>query len=179
MATATQLGIEQVGSRVYITGNSYPVKERLKAVGCHWDAERKQWWIGTGKRETIEAVLAGTDGAEPTETEKQEQLSRKPLIGKIEYKGRVYFGIGYSTRTRKYHLTVMDCSIEFWALETECTIVKQYEARQYRGQSIPQTIAGLRRFMEQQKNSATRRVQCVECDAWHNVGESCRECGGC
>jgi hypothetical protein len=23
------------------------------------------------------------------------------------------------------------------------------------------------------------RVQCHECDAWHDAGENCRECGGC
>jgi hypothetical protein len=28
-----------------ITGNTFPVKDQLKALGARWDAEKKVWWI--------------------------------------------------------------------------------------------------------------------------------------
>lgn len=178
--SVAELGIEQVGSRCYVTGDSFKIKDKLKSVGCHFDPQRKQWWIGTAKRDVLESVVSNPESVpEKSETEKQEELSRRPCTAKAEYKGRTYFVIGSSQRTGKFHLTVMDCSINFWAPMSEVTIVKRYEPRRVRGQEIPQTIAGIRRFIAQQQNPNTRRVQCVECDAWHNADEQCRECGGC
>ena len=33
--------------RMYITGNSYPVKDQLKGLGARWDADRKAWWVSS------------------------------------------------------------------------------------------------------------------------------------
>jgi hypothetical protein len=30
--------------RHYIDGNTYPIKEQLKALGCHWDSANKRWY---------------------------------------------------------------------------------------------------------------------------------------
>lgn len=30
--------------KVYIEGNTYPVKEQLKAAGCRWDKDRRAWY---------------------------------------------------------------------------------------------------------------------------------------
>lgn len=31
----------------YISGNTYPVKDQLKALGCRWDAKRKAWYTAS------------------------------------------------------------------------------------------------------------------------------------
>jgi hypothetical protein len=31
--------------RIEITGNTFQVKDQLKALGARWDAEKKVWWI--------------------------------------------------------------------------------------------------------------------------------------
>jgi len=31
--------------RIEITGNTFAVKDQLKALGARWDAEKKVWWI--------------------------------------------------------------------------------------------------------------------------------------
>ena len=34
-------------TRTYIEGNTYPVKEQLKAIGCRWDKDRRAWYAET------------------------------------------------------------------------------------------------------------------------------------
>ena len=36
-------------SLVAITGNTYPVKEQLKALGARWNAEQKVWMVAENK----------------------------------------------------------------------------------------------------------------------------------
>lgn len=50
--------IEKTGSRIYFTGNTFAIKDQLKKLGAHWDADRKQWWIGAAKRADAEALVA-------------------------------------------------------------------------------------------------------------------------
>lgn len=33
--------------KVYIEGETYPVKDQLKAAGCRWDKDRRQWYAET------------------------------------------------------------------------------------------------------------------------------------
>lgn len=43
---------------VAITGNTYPVKEQLKALGGHWNAERKAWMVPEAKVEEARRIVA-------------------------------------------------------------------------------------------------------------------------
>src|SRR5213593_4739293 len=36
--------ITEAGQRHYLTGNAHDVKEQLKALGCQWDVDTKQWY---------------------------------------------------------------------------------------------------------------------------------------
>jgi len=150
------MSIEIVGSRLYVTGNTYSIKDRLKSIGCHWDADRKQWWIGKAKQAELSTIVGSVNSqttasgyVKPT----AEELSDKPCTGKAAYKGRDYYVIGYSERTGKLHLTVLDCSIEFWAPLADSTIIKRYEPRTDRrsGRESHQTVGGIRRFIEKSK----------------------------
>jgi aspartate oxidase len=33
-----------VSEKIYLTGNTYPVKDDLKKIGCGFDGDRKQWF---------------------------------------------------------------------------------------------------------------------------------------
>lgn len=174
-ATSNTVATETIGRRIYITGNTFPLKEALKSAGCQWDSERRQWWIGAGKQAEIDAIIS----APPP----KEDLSTKRLYGKAQYKGREYYMLGES-QTGKYRLTVLDGSIDFWADKAQCTVTKTYQARErrWRGKVVGTdytTLASIRRFIAQQKNPATAREQCNECGSWKNAGEDCRDCGGC
>lgn len=43
----------------YITGNTYPVKDELKAMGGKWDSTRKAWRVPDDKAEAARALVAG------------------------------------------------------------------------------------------------------------------------
>lgn len=158
------MSIESIGSRLYVTGNTYGIKDRLKAIGCHWDADRKQWWIGKAKQAELAAIVS-TVAAQTTANgyvkPTADELSSKPCSGKVEYKGKTYYVVGQSDRTGKLHLTVLDCSIEFWADSSACNWVKRYQARtQFQGYSrgnveVAQTVGSIRRFIEQSRRDET------------------------
>lgn len=154
------MSIQAVGSRLYVTGNTYSIKDQLKSIGCHWDADRKQWWIGKAKQAELAKIVDGNSGSQssggyvaPT----ADELSEKPCSGQVEYKGRKYYVVGQSSKTGKLLLTVLDCSISFWAEGAECKWVKRYEARKRtynygrNRETVHQTVGSIRRFIERSK----------------------------
>jgi len=46
-------------SLVAISGNTYPVKEQLKALGARWNADLKAWMVTADKAEQAKAIVAG------------------------------------------------------------------------------------------------------------------------
>lgn len=42
-----------------ITGNTYPVKDGLKALGARWDADNKGWKVPTDRANEARALVAG------------------------------------------------------------------------------------------------------------------------
>lgn len=44
---------------VLITGNTYPVKDQIKALGGKWDADSKGWRVPADKAEQAQALVAG------------------------------------------------------------------------------------------------------------------------
>jgi len=55
-------------AQVAIRGNTYPVKEQLKALGARWDAAAKVWRIDESKSAQAQAVVGGTKAAPRRET---------------------------------------------------------------------------------------------------------------
>lgn len=144
--------IEKVDRRYYIRGNTYTIKDQLRSAGCKWDADAKCWY--TGKKETAEKFAGKevkTEFVKPT----KDELAEKPCTGKVEYKGRQYYVIGRSQKTSKLWLTVLDCSIDFWAADADCKWTKHYAGREdYRsGRVEHQTVGGIRRFIESNKTA--------------------------
>lgn len=50
---------------VTITGNTYPVKDQLKALGARWNAEAKGWDVPADKADEARAIVNGA-GAKST-----------------------------------------------------------------------------------------------------------------
>lgn len=48
---------------VLITGNTYPVKDSLKALGGRWDAANKGWRVPESKAAEARALVAGAPKA--------------------------------------------------------------------------------------------------------------------
>jgi len=46
-------------STVAITGNTYPVKEQIKALGGRWNADQKAWMIPADKADAARKLVAG------------------------------------------------------------------------------------------------------------------------
>jgi len=42
---------------VALSGNTYPVKEALKALGAHWDKEQRAWLISASKADHAQALI--------------------------------------------------------------------------------------------------------------------------
>ena len=44
LSTLPGLTVEQIGRWLWITGNTFPVREQLKTFGCRWSSGKKQWY---------------------------------------------------------------------------------------------------------------------------------------
>ena len=187
------------GARVYVrTAYGEPAVQALKQLGAHWDRERRLWWVGKAKLAQVQECLVGADRAQDESAARGEDSATYPrespddirLTGKGEYKGRSYY-IGSTTKdgTRCRLLTLPDAEghyLDFWADINQVTIVKRYQSREvwdgrrYSNRTRTQytTLGSIARFVAQQKDPATRRGRCTECDAYGPCGEPCSECGG-
>lgn len=144
-----------------------------------------QTLVDQGKQEAADRVKAAVE--RPKEQEDPHKIN---LTGKAEYRGRTYY-MGFQTRDgqKVRLLTLPDKEgkyLDFWADLSQVTVVKTYEPRTswngMRGArsaevKVYTTLGGIADFLKNPKKS--RRVQCQECDAWHNQDENCPECGGC
>lgn len=68
-------------ARIPITGNTYPVREELKALGGKWDAERKVWMVPQEKGDEARALVAG--GGKTTSSRRPSRPSRCDVCGRV------------------------------------------------------------------------------------------------
>ena len=55
-------------AQVNITGNTYPVKDALKALGAKWSADSKCWTITDKKADEARKIVAGAPAPEGENT---------------------------------------------------------------------------------------------------------------
>lgn len=53
---------------VSIYGNTYPVKEQLKALGARWDKDARVWMIDESRADEARRIVAGAGERRPAET---------------------------------------------------------------------------------------------------------------
>ena len=92
--------VTREGRRSYIGGDTMAVRGLLRAGGCHWDADRKQWWIGSH-----EAALQLAEQARGATAEAAPRKQITHCIGCGCALDRFQIQRGYKTCSR-------DCSIE-------------------------------------------------------------------
>lgn len=179
MATYTT---ETVGRRIYILGNTFPVKDRISALGGTFDGERRAWWIGTSKREKVEQLVAELNTAPTTQSAENPAQSGPytgPVRGKAKYQDREYF-VRYAGRTSRggeaFHLVTGDGKNSFWADASAVQWTKRYEKRGAWGKidnergSYP-TLEGLQRFKERNAREAKATgIDCWKCRQMHEKG---------
>lgn len=184
-----RITVEQAGRRYYLRGDTYAIRDSLRAAGATWDADAKAWW--TGKRETAEALIArfsssnngGNDndngGTRPNNVPRDGMDTT--VSGRAEYKGRTYYIAGSVSRPdgrwgradvrhvttrdgQRMLLIFRDATSQFWASVDAIEIVKEYET--------PQTVQSLRDFAAQAEanRAAGRPANAHEDDC------ECRRC---
>ena len=50
---------------VLVTGNTYPVKDQIKALGGRWDATAKGWRVPADKADAARALVSGAAPSRP------------------------------------------------------------------------------------------------------------------
>lgn len=156
----SNIELKEEGQRVYVLGNTFPIKDAIKSAGGHWDADRKAWWIGKKKKSELEASIGKVaGGSQHAQGERQEPGEDAAVAGRAEYKGRTYYLAGRVEKGRthwdntvapiltrdqsKYLLYSRDGKMQFWAAYSMVTVSKRY--------SKAQTIRSLREYMEDRK----------------------------
>ena len=79
-------------SKIAITGNTYQVRDRLKAIGARWDATRKAWMVDSDQAEQARSIVAAAGRAK-----------RKPHTGECHECGA----------PSKGYYRCYECSIEY------------------------------------------------------------------
>jgi hypothetical protein len=163
--------LQTEGRRVYLLGNTYPVKDRIKAGGGKYDPERKAWYVGVQRRE-LAAQLAGQASATlEKEREKEREdgisLTANVIRGRAEYKGKTYYilahGHSRDTGAEYAKLCSRDGKMVFWASKEHMStleILKIYKE--------PTSIQSLRDYADRMKDARGEfggDDMCAECGA--------------
>jgi hypothetical protein len=53
-------------AQLKITGNTYPVKDALKAIGARWDADERSWTIASSKIDQARKIVADAPKSQAT-----------------------------------------------------------------------------------------------------------------
>lgn len=141
------------GRRIYLVGNTFPIKDKIKSLGAHWDGDRKAWWIGSQAKAEIEALINAAPKAGEYVPSPLTDSSR--VFGKAEYEGRSYFVVAEGRE--RFRLTTLNGKIDFWAIRGECRWPKTYQPRTRfggygRGQvEVYTTLGSLRDFIAESR----------------------------
>ena len=162
------------GKRIYVEGNTFPVKDKLKSIGAKWDADARCWWIGTGKKADLDQMLTEMPApiATPVVPQHQSQgmTNETKIQGKATYNGKEYFllysgdtGRGYGVR-----LASLDGTLMFWAKEpNNVQVTKRYETssgdRRGYGRKDAMTWGAMQRLRFTYKRQMAEGKVCLMC----------------
>ena len=151
--------IKKEGRRYYLIGNTYAIRDRLKAAGCHWDPGRRAWW--TGDRAVAECFTDESESGAKANRESETVAPQTPIIGRAKYRDREYYVLweGWTRRGgRAAKLAFRDGSRVFWADGGEYSLIKRYD--------MPITFARL------QELAAEYRAERAEQKRWQAAREA-------
>lgn len=156
--------IEKSGARLYFAGNTFPLKDQLKKLGCHWDGDRKQWWIGTAKRAEAEQLVASLDAPVMTPTPVSARLAESVGLAADAPAAVVADKLRDEGRTAD-----ADAAAKPEEDVSECRVYAavQYQGRRYyviAEQRDPQTRQPVRCRITTLDGEAPRWVDCSACE---------------
>lgn len=61
------IAIKDLGRKLYVIGNTYPIRNELKGIGAQWDAAEKAWFVGAYRRAQLEALLSTPSASAPAQ----------------------------------------------------------------------------------------------------------------
>ena len=153
------VGYSKEGVRVYLTGDTFPVKDTIKNAGGHWDADRKQWWIGAAKYPKLKMKLdkvlppAGEESDEKPQHQPQQRTNDTKgletlVMGRVEYKSKTYFLLAESRDGTRMRLCFRDGSEAFWADSSAVRVLARYQERR--------TIKSIQDYADKKKRQEDR-----------------------
>jgi hypothetical protein len=81
--------------QVAITGNTYPVKDQLKALGGRWNPDAKAWMVPADKADQARALVNGAPKSVPSTGSYRPYRPTKCIAcGHVERRDRRGFPIG-------------------------------------------------------------------------------------
>lgn len=176
MNETSQITLAEEGRRLYIVGNSYPIKDQIKSAGGHWDADRKQWWIGSGKRSEIEAAIT-TQSTQASESQTRD--AEVMVCGKAKYKGRSYY-VRWSGVTKRgtyaFRLVTLDGKSDFWANGREFGPALIDEATWEKRYQESRSLSGIRAYIDRVR-SAEKSSSYGDAGWMHNGCSECKRLG--
>jgi len=107
--------VTKVGERFLIRGYTYPIKEKLKGLGCRWDTKHKCWFT-----EDISIARSIRDNP-PKETV---AVDDPVVIARARYKDKLYAVLHRKGEGAK--LSFRDGSSVFWA-KSGAEIIETYD----------------------------------------------------
>lgn len=176
VSNANTLTIEKAGRRYYVLGNTYPMRDQIRAAGCRWDDERRAWW--TGKQAVAQELVQGAVAAPVVEIV---PLDATVITGRARYNNKTYYVLWAGTTsagTPGAKLCFRDGSRIFWAKAgVPVEILTRYDR--------PRSIAQLRAYAEQRKAEQAGTVECPVCvrhcrcgtGFCHHHHDGCDRCG--
>ena len=86
---------------VAIRGNTYPVKDAIKALGGRWSPDEKAWMVPDAKAAEAQALVSGAPQSTPTATADKGRYRPTRCAECGARAGRYTRIYGYSDRTAK------------------------------------------------------------------------------
>jgi hypothetical protein len=184
--------LKQVGQRIYLIGNTYPVRNLIRESGGKWDPVEKLWYVGLQVRERAEQIAAMID-AQPVTQQEHPEFDRKrtPIKGRAKYKGKGGYLVLWEGMTRRgseaVKLAFRDGSKTFWADAAQVTITKRYGREDYRtGRIEYPTLESLDWYAKKARERETNGEEsCWRCAKYctcsqgfcHHHHDGCETCG--
>lgn len=154
--------IETAARRVYLLGDTYPVRDAIRGIGGKWDPDRRAWWVGAAKRAEAEALVQSAPASAPRDAGKDGLAADDRLLGQVEYTGRSgrpakCWWAGQTRDGSRYRLASMDGSRVWWADAASCRVLKTYAPRDDRwGRTQHQTWGRMQRFLADARAGVSR-----------------------
>jgi hypothetical protein len=162
--------LELIGARLYFRGAPFGAKDRLKALGAHWDAEEHCWWIGRAKRAEAERLLGELTVA-PASPQDDTVPDDARVYARVKHGGRSWYVVAEAHAQGRCRIVGLDGRSPRWVDMSACELLKTYEGREERGaygrrtgRTVYQTLGRLRDFVAEQRAAEERGDPvCPEC----------------